>query len=189
VEFRYPVLPEAQGWAEGFLEAYGLDQTPLFALVLGASRENKCWPTAYFARLIAMLRAEGLGECFLVGGKGEADREEEVQAYLDEPVVSFVGRTSLPQLAALLARSRVVVAGDTGAIHMAVALDRPVVGIYGPTSPRLTGPWGPRALVLWNEPPCGPCVRKPTCLDYHCMSEITPERVKSAVREAMRAGL
>jgi len=187
VEFRYPLLPEAQGWAEGFLEAHGLDRTRLIALVLGASHPNKCWPAQHFARLIGSLRAEGLGEPLLLGGKVEAEREAEVQAYLEKPAASAVGRTSLPQLAALLARSRAVVAGDTGALHMAVALDRPVVGLYGPTSPRLTGPYGMGARVLWNEPPCGPCVRNPTCSDFHCMREILPERVRTVLRELLRS--
>ena len=108
-----------------------------------------------------------------------------MQELSDATFLSAVGRTNLPQLAALLARCRAVVAGDTGAIHMAVALGCPVVGLYGPTSPRSTGPWGPLATVLWQNPPCGPCVRNPTCKDFHCMSEITPESVKWAVRDLL----
>lgn len=186
VEFGYPLQGQAQSWAKGFLEACGLGRTPLVAMVLGASRANKCWPPEHFAVLINQLRAEGLAEPLLIGGHAEAERAELVQELCEERCVSAVGRTDLPQLAALLARARAIVAGDTGAIHMGVALGRPVVGLYGPTSPVLTGPWGPDAVVLWNNPPCGPCVRRPTCRDYHCMREIAPERVKAAIRELLR---
>lgn len=188
VEFRYPLLPEAVGWAEGFLEAWGLGQTPLFAFILGASRPNKCWPVGHFAELAGMIRGEGLGEVVLLGGKGERERAHDLQELLGEAAPSAVGMTNLPQLAALLARCRLAVAGDTGALHLAVALGKPVVGLYGPTSPRLTGPWGPRATVLWDNLFCGPCVRHPTCDDYHCMSGLTPSRVMSAVRELLRPG-
>ena len=187
VEFRYPISAEAAGWADGFLSAWGADRAPLIGLVLGASQPNKCWPPGHFARLAALLRAEGLGAPLLLGGQGELEREEAVQELSDATLLSAVGRTNLAQLAALLGRCKAVVAGDTGAIHMAVALDRPVVGLYGPTSPRSTGPWGPRASVLWQNPPCGPCVRNPTCRDFHCMSDLTPERVQTALRDLLRS--
>ena len=181
VEFRYPVLPEAAAWAEQFAPS---PATPLVALVLGASSPVKAWPPGHFARLAEMLRETG-AEVLLVGGPGEAEREAVVQAALIHPALSAVGRTNLPQLAALLARADAVVSADTGALHMASALGTPVIGLYGPTSPEATGPYGEQHRVLWDRPPCGPCVRRPRCRDYHCMTALTPERVAEAVREVL----
>ena len=56
VEFRYPISAEAAGWADGFLSAWGADRAPLIGLVLGASKDNKCWPPEHFARLRAAPR-------------------------------------------------------------------------------------------------------------------------------------
>ena len=188
VEFRYPVLPEARTWAEVFLAERGLADQPLAALVLGASQPNKCWPPDYFAELVQALRRSGQAEPVLIGGRGEREREAQVLAALDRPVASAVGRTSLPQLAALLARTRVVVAGDTGGLHVAAALGRPVVGLYGPTSPVLSGPYGAQHRVLWDQPACGPCHRRPTCEAFDCMRALTPARVARAVEEILAAG-
>jgi lipopolysaccharide heptosyltransferase I len=184
-EFRYPVLPEARAWAQEFRREHSLTpEQPLVALVLGASTAVKSWPPEHFAELIAALRAAGR-QVVLIGGPAEAEREAAVQAALTVPAASAVGRTSLTQLAALLGEASVVVAGDTGALHMAVALDRPVVGLFGPTSPRLSGPWGPQHRVLWDEPTCGPCGRRPTCQDFGCMRKLTPDRVGAAVEEIL----
>ena len=188
MEFRYPLLPEAQAWAEAFLAGQGLADQPLAALVLGASQPNKCWPPEYFAELAQALRRSGRAEPLLIGGRGEQEREAQVQAALDRPAAGAVGRTSLPQLAALLARARVVVSGDTGALHVAVALGRPVVGLYGPTSPVLSGPYGAQHRVLWDQPACGPCHRRPTCSAFDCMRALTPARVAQAVEESLAAG-
>jgi heptosyltransferase-1 len=181
VEFRYPVLPGAAAWAQEFTAPPG---GHLIALVLGASSPIKTWPPDHFAALAQRLRDEG-SEVVLVGGPGEAEREALVQASLSPSAPSAVGRTSLPQLAALLNRVDAVVSGDTGALHVASALGTPVVGLYGPTSPLATGPYGPQHRVLWDQPPCGPCVRRPRCRDYHCMTDLTPERVAEAVQEVL----
>ena len=207
VEFRYPLRPEARAWAADFVRSLSGDTgvspvspspntgetpvppepsagAPLVALVLGASTAVKAWPPEHFARLVETLREEG-AEAVLIGAAAEAEREAAVQAALATPALSAVGQTDLPRLAALLARADAVVAGDTGALHMAAALGTPVVGLYGPTSPRLTGPYGDQHRVLWDEPECGPCGRRPRCHDFHCMSDLTPERVLEAVREVV----
>jgi lipopolysaccharide heptosyltransferase I len=181
VEFRYPLLPEARAWADDFTP---LADEPLVALVLGASTPVKTWPVEHFARLTELLRKEGT-QAVLIGAQAEAEREAAVQAALTTPALSAVGQTDLPRLAALLARADAVVAGDTGALHVATAVGTPVVGLYGPTSPALTGPYGAQHRVLWDEPTCGPCGRRPRCSDYHCMSDLTPERVAEAVREIL----
>jgi lipopolysaccharide heptosyltransferase I len=183
VEFRYPLLPEARAWAEDLVPAAG---QPLVALVLGASTAVKAWPAEHFVTLIERLRGAG-AEVVLIGAEAEREREAAVQAGLATPALSAVGQTDLPRLAALLARADAVVAGDTGALHVAAAVGTPVVGLYGPTSPELTGPYGEQHRVLWDQPTCGPCGRRPRCRDYHCMSDLTPGRVAEAVREVLDA--
>ena len=179
VEFRYPLVAEAREWAAGLVGTH-----PVVGLVIGASTAVKAWPPENFARLIELLREQGT-EAVLIGGPGEAEREAAIQGALAHPALSAVGQTDLPKLAALLARCAAVVAGDTGALHLAAAVETPVVGLYGPTSPVLTGPYGKQHRVLWDEPRCGPCGRRPSCSDFDCMRALTPERVAEAIGEVL----
>lgn len=201
VEFRYPIPAEARQWAQEVLGASlpasgtcppapgarqggAASQPPLVGLVLGASTEIKAWPVEYFARLAVALREAG-DRVVLIGGRAEAEREAAVQQRLTPPALTVVGRTDLPRLAAVLAQTDVVVSADTGALHIAAAVGTPVVGLYGPTSPEATGPYGEQHRILWDRPSCGPCNRRPRCRDYHCMRDLTPERVAEAVREIL----
>ncbi len=203
VEFRYPISAEAREWAEEVLGTPPADlgtdpftcvlkggeaeaPAPLVGLVLGASTEVKAWPVGHFVRLAEDLRGKGL-QVVLIGGRAEAEREAAVQQRLSQPVRSVVGRTDLPRLAAVLARTDAVVSGDTGALHIAAAVGTPVVGLYGPTSPEATGPYGEQHRILWDRPPCGPCNRRPRCKDYRCMRDLTPERVSAALHEVLAA--
>ncbi len=200
VEFRFPVLPEARAWAEAFLSAAGVSpvspgtraeatagRRPLVTLILGASTPVKAWPPEHFTGLVGILQQTVGAEAVLVGGPGEADREAQVQAALPRPALSAVGKTDLPRLAALLDQAQVVVGADTGALHLAAAVGKPVVGLYGPTSPELTGPYGLQHRVLWDQPACGPCGRRPMCANSDCMRALTPERVAQAVCDLLAA--
>lgn len=186
IEFRLPIQPEARAWAEELVAEAELAGQPLIGLVLGTSKPNKRWPPEYFAQLTELLREEGRAEVVLIGGSAEREPEAQVQSALSVPAASAVGKTDLKQLSALLAQTSVVVAGDTGALHIAGALERPVVGLYGPTSPLLTGPYGSKHIVLWDQLSCSPCGRRPSCRDYDCMRQLTPQRVAKAVEELLQ---
>jgi ADP-heptose:LPS heptosyltransferase len=107
---------------------------------------------------------------------------------MDVPAVNLAGRTSVDELMPLLAGAAVVVAGDTGPLHLAAALGAPTVGIYGPTDPVNTGPCGTRTAVVRLGLSCSPCydLRSPAdCKlpdrSVACMWGISPERVFEAV--------
>jgi ADP-heptose:LPS heptosyltransferase len=95
----------------------------------------------------------------LVGGPADRSIASEVLAGASTPIVSLVGETSVEQLAAVLSRANLVLSSDSGPLHLAVALDRPVVGVYGPTDPRIHGPYVPHApaTVLRRDLVCSPC--------------------------------
>lgn len=97
-------------------------------------------------------------------------------------VLDLVGRTTVKQSAALLAHADVVVSGDTGPMHLAVALGRPVVALYGPTSPARTGPYDGTVKLLKSVRDCAPCFR-PDCPDPECMTDISVSDVFAAVTD------
>jgi ADP-heptose:LPS heptosyltransferase len=150
-------------------------------LAPGAQHATKCWPAAHWRALAHRLAAEGK----IVAGTGAAHE----RALLDgAPVIDAFG-APLDVTAALLARAKVVVANDSGLLHLASAAGAPVVGLYGPTV-RALGfhPYQARGTVLERPLPCRPCSAHggAACPRGHhrCLADITPDHVLAAIAAA-----
>lgn len=162
---------------------------PVVGLVIGATRPQKCWPEEYFVRLADKLWSAA-GVCsVLIGGPQETERAQRILSKVRSPLVSAVGLTTEKQLAALISKLSVVVSGDTGPLHIATAMNTPVVAIYGSTDPVETGPWkspladanAAQVTILYDALSCAPCGNNPTCQGrFDCLQAITPDRVYDA---------
>lgn len=160
--------------------------SPYIVALPGASNGSaKRWPGQYWGELATLLGEAGLNVVFCGAA---ADRALVTGLPEDDHVVNLIGGTSVDELADVLAGSVAVVAGDTGPLHVAAALGRPVIGIYGPTDPVNTGPRGREVRVLRAGLPCSPCydLRGPAeCKlpdrSVACMWSIKPPAVASAV--------
>src|SRR5205814_6037142 len=116
------------------------------------------------------------GTVLFVGGRDETPLARAVAAELAGPWRDLTGRTTLPHLAALLARADAVLANDTGPLHLAAALGRPVVAPYTCTSVRLTGPYEAAAGAVESRIRCqGRYLKR--CPRLVCMAELTPDRL------------
>ncbi|HEV2236461.1 MAG TPA: glycosyltransferase family 9 protein, partial [Ktedonobacterales bacterium] len=129
----------------------------------------------------------------LVGAPGDGEIAGEIARKAGAGVVSLTGRTSLPELAALLARCDLLVSGDSGPLHIACAVGTPVVGLYGPTDPAISGPLGRRAVVLRQDLWCAPCYDASAVADCRfgnpvCMKTLPPAAVLAAVRRLLAGG-
>ena len=155
---------------------------PRIALNVGASRAYKRWPVAYWAQVADRLAKQGLGIVF-VGGEKDSGTVASVQSQRAHPGydVDLSGKTNLPQLAAVLDACELVVSGDTGPMHIAVAVGTPVVALFGATNPARHGPYGGRNVVL--RPPGAATARgRPTDAEGEAaMRAISPEAVLAAV--------
>lgn len=137
-----PVDPAAEAWADGLLAG---SHGPVALLNPGAGWGAKRWPVERYAAVARELAGRGY-RVFANAGPGEASIVEELQNLSDgvaQPV-----ECSLGQLIAITRRSALMIAGDTGPLHLACALGKPVIGIYGPTDPARNGPYGTRFKVL-----------------------------------------
>lgn len=160
------------------------------ALNVGASSKYKQWPEEHWSALARRLLDAGYGLVF-VGDRKDAEIVGAVMAQLPEnaAVANLAGKTSLRQLAAALMACDLLVTGDTGPMHMAVAVGTPTVALFGSTNPDRTGPYGARNVVLDMRLDCSPCYRKPTCEGrVDCMRAITPEYAFRTVVEKLGGG-
>ncbi|MCX7781074.1 MAG: glycosyltransferase family 9 protein [Negativicutes bacterium] len=180
------VQPEAAAFAADFLAEHGCRPgEPLIAVSPRTTWDSKNWPADHFVQAVKALNQDG--RILLCGGPGDRQLGQEIVDRSGASVINAIGKTKLTQLTALLARSHALLTGDTGPLHMAVALKVPTVSIFGPTSPEKFGPLPPGHIVLHTPESCPPC-SKMKCPrgDLRCMNSITPEAVVAAVRRQLR---
>lgn len=165
-----------------------VEQPLRVGLVLGTSWATKEWPQEKWYSLIKSLQYRANFVC--LGGPKEATQYKPLMDSLaaegiDHIMLNMLGKTTLQEVGALIESCDVVVTADTGALHIALALNKPVVALFGPTDPKLWGPLTGTFKVLINdELHCLGC-RKRRCPkpDQYCMSGIEPVRVKKAIFE------
>ncbi len=158
----------------------------------------KRWTPDHAADLAARLAGEGRATCVLVGSVDDRALTASVCEVAGAGVIDMAGRTSLQELAGVFSLARVVVANDSGAMHLAAALGTPVVALFGPTDERRYTPLvyaptlqGGQLQVLTEDVDCRPCMLSTCPIDHRCMTRLMPERVFNAVtvvRQGRAAG-
>ncbi len=141
----------------------------------------KRWPPHYFGELAAALHAEG-STVWIVGSSKERDMGEAIRERSAGVAVNLCGSTTLDQALVVLSGADLVVTNDSGLMHVAAALDRPMVALYGSSSPAFTPPLSRRAQILKLDVPCSPCFER-TCPLGHfdCMMKLMPARVLAEI--------
>ncbi len=152
-------------------------------------RAHRGWPVAHWQTLIELL-TEDSGLSVLINGTSE--EKEYFVSLLQLPAVFSLFGSSLPTLAIALTNADCLVTVDTGTMHMASALATPVIALFGPTNPELTGPYSKRVpnRVLVSGVDCQPCVKTPEqkrCSFNRCMSELRPEQVFEACQQVRKS--
>ena len=183
-DFSFPIPPEASTRIDALLDYYDIGKARLVVMAPGTNWQTKEWRGDGFAEVARHLLQKGLAVT-LIGSDGERAVCDEV-AGLAPGTVNLVGETTLPELAALIRRALLCVSNDSGPMHLAAALDRPVVGIFGPTDPIWAGPYRRIDAALRVELACSPCYLRELgeCPNGHaCMKEMTAARVIARVED------
>lgn len=161
---------------------------PWLALQPGARWPTKCWPVEHYASLAQRLAA-ALPQARLVvlGGRTDAKLGRRVSQGAPDRCLDLTGQTTLPEMVEWIRRSELLICNDSGPMHVAAALGRPVVAMFGPTDPRRTGPYGQAERVLQLKLPCVPCLRKRCgcAKPLECLRAISPEHVFTTVRQRL----
>ena len=148
-----------------------------YILIIPSARwRTKIWPAENFASLIKRLPVTSV----ITGSPDDKDIARKITDKSPNNTIDICGRTGLKELVALIEGAKVVVSGDSGPIHIAAALGKPVIALFGPTDASKTGPYGWQEnkdlTVISSNVSCSPCFRK-RCRDPICMSGITVETV------------
>jgi ADP-heptose:LPS heptosyltransferase len=153
----------------------------------GGGWASKLWPLESFGELARGLRERGLVPLVTFGPGEEGLATRVVSASGGAAAPSFP--TTLLEFVELARRARLVVAADTGPLHIACALGTPVVGLFGPTDPARNGPFSPQDLVVRRAPACAPCHRRRCAIHDGVMRQIPPSAVlEAALRRLGRSG-
>ena len=166
-----------------FLEENAISSdTPLIACMVGAEYgPSKQWPVEHFAQMIRLLKQQGVNIC-LLGSAKDVHVSEQIESLCADPIINLCGKTSLLDVIDLLAMCKVAVSNDSGLMHIAAAVDTPVVAAYGATTPFYTPPLHSAAKSFYVKLECSPCWQR-TCQygHYRCLKDIMPQDVYAAV--------
>ena len=160
---------------------------PRVALLPVSRWPSKNWPAESFAAAAGKIREKRGGSFFVLGGAGEADVCAGLQRSIGEGAVSMAGRLSLPALGGFLKQMDLLIANDSGPVHMAAVVGTPAVVIFGPTDPRRTGPYGQKHKVLSAEMDCRPCFSRACRFgEPKCMAAVTADQVAEVALKILR---
>ncbi len=169
--------------ADRTLMKYQLEATnKIIGISPGATYGSaKRWFPERFAALCDRLCEPTGVQLVIFGGPNERAVGEHVRKLMKCPVVNLCGRTNLREAAALTEKCSLFITNDSGLMHVAAALDVPVVAIFGSTNPVTTGPVGINSHIVRVPVPCSPCLKVECPTDHRCMNEITIDMVCDVV--------
>ena len=184
--FPFPHLVVPETLRQSVKDRFNLDLTrPILILSPGAAfGPAKRWPTEYFAEL-ATVKLDAGAQVLIIGGKTEIPLTEEIKA-IEPRVQSFVGQTSLLEMAAILSYATEVLTNDSGPMHIAASLGVPTFAIFGSSSPGFTPPLGEKTHIIEKQGlSCRPCFQRECPLKHlACLKDISPQEVLAKMAAA-----
>lgn len=186
---RLYIPPESAASIEAFLKQESLNPEKLVALAPGSIWATKRWPQEFFAELIRGLHNAGW-QCVVLGGNSDNDLCAGILKAAQTPAINAAGRFDLITSAELIRRSRLLICNDSGPLHIANAVQTPVLAIMGPTRTPGFLPYREHDRMVEIDLYCRPCGKHghQKCPEGHwrCMREILPERVLQQALEMLR---
>jgi lipopolysaccharide heptosyltransferase II len=180
VHKNFQWLPERPAIAAAIQSKWPTDGARWIAIQPGARWENKRWPVEFFAGLVRLLAKKFPDTRYAILGTAEDQPLGETIARTGgQRCLNLCGQTSLLEMVEWLRRCELMVTNDTGPMHAAAALGKPLVALFGPTEPRRTGPYGHLESVLRIDLPCSPCLKSHCTYSKRdeCLKAISPAMV------------
>lgn len=188
VEFPLPSIAAEKDMMQRRFSAVGLSG-PFVAVVPGARWSVKEWPVDYWIGFIRRLSESGMA-AVLLGSKDDAAKGAAICAGVARGLVyDFTGKTNLRELMAAIAMARIYISADTGPLHIANALKKELIALFGPTCPNRTGPYGGKNstyIHMLISPTSQATPEKPLINDPDCMAQISVDDVWHAYEQALK---
>jgi len=183
-------LPKAYGAiADELLVKYGIESTSdniLIGIAPGAAYgPAKRWLPERFAQLASLLDKKFGATILLFGSNSDKPITGAIAQMSNVPSVDLAGKTSLREAIALMSRCRLFISNDSGLMHIAGALNMPLVAIFGSTNHITTAPLGSHSTIVRHQVSCSPCLRPQCPTDFRCMKLITVADVFAAACRVM----
>lgn len=176
----WPTLKVEPQQQQDILKQFNIEPSsqPILALCPGAEfGPAKRWPSEYYAEVAKTYLARGWA-VWVFGSPKEQDAADHIMEYTKNQCVSFVGKTKLIEAIDLMSLATAVVSNDSGLMHIAAALERPLVVVYGSTSPKFTPPLTDLAKILSLNLSCSPCFQRECPLIHmKCLRDLMPQQV------------
>ena len=190
VHDNFTWLPPRPVVAASVRQKWQPENTRWITLQPGARWLNKRWPVEYYAELVKKLAPTYPDFRFaILGSETDKGLGETLLRAAPDRCLDLTGRISLPEMIEWIRLSELMISNDTGPMHVAAALGKPLVAIFGPTEPRRTGPWHQlNDVVQTHALPCVPCMKshchypKP----IECLRTISPETILARVQERLK---
>lgn len=185
-----PLMPDSEKWAEQALASCGiLPGERILAIHPAASCPSKIWPAERFAQVADILAKKFSLKTLIIASPGDAGLGVSVISKMQGKGFDFSGRTSLSQLASLLKRCALFISNDSGPVHMASAVNTPVISIFGRSqpglSPRRWGPVGEKDKYLHKDIGCAQCLAHNCKKNFACLRAISVEEVVEAAGQIL----
>jgi heptosyltransferase I len=187
IGFGFPIDTLDRKKIKNLLWSYMISETDRVVAINPMARwETKLWESRKFAQVADQLCEKGFKVCF-TGAKDDIDEIEKIRSFMTHNTVNLAGKTSLKTLAALYEIAELLLTTDTGPMHIAAAINTPVVALFGPTAPSRTGPFGAGHRIVDVRKDCSPCFKR-FCPTKACMKEITAEMAMEKMEHILSAG-
>jgi heptosyltransferase-1 len=180
VHKNFQWLPERPEIAAAVKSKWPTEETRWIIIQPGARWANKCWPVENFAGLVRLLAKRFPDARFaILGSREDKPLGEIISRAEPSRCLNLCGQTSLPEMVEWIRLGSLMITNDTGPMHVAAALEKPLVALFGPTAPQRTGPYGQLENVLRIELPCSPCLKSYCAYEKpdECLNAISPAMV------------
>lgn len=182
-EYAFPKLVISSAQQQAVIETFSINQQQkILALCPGAEYgPAKRWPIEHFAAVASQIAAKGW-QVWLMGSEKDQSVTEEINLQANQVCRDFAGKTSLAEAVDLMSLANVVVSNDSGLMHVAAALDKKLIALYGSSDPGFTPPLHADATIINLNLECSPCFKRECPLGHtQCLVGISPDQVIAAI--------
>lgn len=165
----------------------------IVGMQVGAMKTWKQWDLDKMTKIADILIGQYKSKVVFLGGNGEVEQAQYIERKMNNLVVNMVGKTTLPQTSALIEQCKFFICNDTGLMHLSIAVNTPVIAIFGPTDYIRTGPWKEGNTIIRKDLSCSPCYKTSYsrskiehCPHHNCLKLITVEDVMRVVKQYIK---